>query len=68
LDVIAVPWTENAVSADTLVDALCAAIDGWRGDKHPGELRAHGRRCWMIHFETGGYDTIDLSVMPRNTD
>jgi hypothetical protein len=66
LDVIAVPWTEEAVSAEELAKALEDEVHGWlivEKGKSP-TVKPHGRLAWSIHTEDGvGY--IDLSVMPR---
>lgn len=66
LDVIAVPWTDEAVSAEELAETLRIEVHGWLiGDKNKNPaIKPHGRLCWSIHTEDGvGY--IDLSVMPR---
>lgn len=67
LDVVAVPWTEDAADADTLVAAIEAACDGYRlaavcGREEP-QHKPHGRLAWVILLEGGC--VIDLSVMPR---
>lgn len=78
LDVIAVPWTEEAVSAERLVMHLMAAIDGRLRNgatcKADGEwepapasvptAKPHGRLAWSIHFGHDGM-YLDVSVMPR---
>jgi len=67
LDVVAIPWTDEAVSAAALVEALRAKIDGFIVDdprakeKNPAP-KPHGRLGWAIHLMEGGY--VDLSVMP----
>lgn len=65
LDVVAVPWTDEAVSAHELAEALKTEVHGWLvKDSHDPAVKPHGRLCWSIHTEDGvGY--IDLSVMPR---
>lgn len=75
LDLIAVPWTEAAAPAETLVEALRDAVDGFiRNDPpHEGNQydlttrspsgKPHGRRAWSIYF-AGHRFYIDLSVMP----
>lgn len=71
LDLIAVPWLEDAESAEDLVEAICSAVGGVvapsykMGDgrnRNPAE-KPHGRRAWTIIL--GGGPFIDLSVMPR---
>lgn len=74
LDLIAVPWVPEAVSAEDLIEALRTShvggtigktygVDGPRGGP---EDKPHGRRAWSIYFDeacTGPY--LDVSVMPR---
>lgn len=79
LDLIAAPWTEEAVSGEALVLELLAA-GGWTGahllpesTDQEGKVarkagsapdaKPHGRLAWSIHFNNGLY--IDVSVMPR---
>ena len=68
LDVIAVPWTEDAKPAEELVAAVVQAIGGvfapWDEvpDRNPA-CRPHGRRAWSIYF-SGHMFYIDLSIMP----
>jgi len=74
LDVIAVPWTEDAVSTDDLVAAIKQACDGFifGAPEDPNDVgapyvspahRPHGRLAWSIYITDRVY--IDLSVMPR---
>jgi hypothetical protein len=79
LDLIAVPWTEQAVSAEALIMRLLAAVgylhghlthrtEGKEAEQSNGDIGAvkpHGRRAWSIHFENGLY--LDVSVMPLQT-
>lgn len=60
-DIIAAPWTDDAVDADDLAEAIRSAVGGVRGDTV--HERPHGRRGYVIHLGAGPY--IDLSVMPR---
>jgi len=60
LDLIAVPWTENAKSGAELVDAVCQAVSG---HSLPPGRRLHGRVCWPIHLGCGSF--LELSVLPR---
>jgi hypothetical protein len=76
LDLIAVPWTEAAAPAETLVEAIRDAVGGVirndppnEGNKYDDTTRApsqkpHGRLAWSIYF-SGHRFYIDLSVMPR---
>lgn len=77
LDLVAIPWTENAVSAERLMLHLIAASDGrlrnggrklpdgtWE-TVHASEptKKPHGRLAWSIHIGHAGM-YIDISVMP----
>lgn len=73
LDLVAVPWTEDAAEPEAVVDAITEAVGGWRlhTKREPTE-RPHGRLCYTIHFRDAsgnslpdGHPYIDLSVMPR---
>lgn len=80
LDLVAVPWTEEAVGAEALIMRLLAAAgflhahlphrqDKAADDQANGDVAAvkpHGRRAWSIHFDNGLY--LDVSVMPRDCD
>ena len=60
-DLVAIPWREDAVSAEQLVDAI-VDIAGYWGVDGP-EKKPHNRRAWSIAMACGA--RIDLSVMPR---
>lgn len=70
-DLIAVPWTSEAASAESLAEAIREAVGGVFNERegvepNPG-VRAHGRLCWSIGI--GGEDRyIDLSVMPASKE
>lgn len=77
LDLIAAPWTEEAASAEELVDHICAEIkkelgEGWQVDrkitgKWPALVyKPHGRLGFTILLHDGQW--IDLSVMPRRQE
>lgn len=74
LDVVAIPWTENASDEITLVKAICEAAGGVLNDTDDPRInKPHGRRAHIIHLlgrsatvppnERATY--IDLSVMPK---
>jgi hypothetical protein len=71
VDLIAIPWTDNAVSARELVKAIAAICNGYLAQSKPEEggryrvpmIKPHGRLAYSIHLGGGPY--IDLSVMPR---
>jgi len=71
IDLIAVPWSEDAASAEDVAEAIRAAAEkanplgvcfAGDGDTNP-RPKPHGRLCWSFHLGGGPY--IDLSVMPR---
>jgi hypothetical protein len=77
IDLIAVPWTRDAVDARALAEALRVVAESIIGyafldpleaeNEHfhagmPG-AKPHGRLVWAFHLGGGPY--IDLSVMPR---
>ena len=67
LDVIAVPWTDEASAPIDLVRALGEEFD--IEPNHPIDepcVKPHGRLCWTLPLWWGAY--IDLSVMPRSKE
>lgn len=74
LDLVAVPWHDEATDAEALVEALRVHIDGVIYEyqdptfEKNGATRSHGRRVWSIHTRecvTGTEPYLDISVMPR---
>lgn len=64
LDLIAIPWTQEAVEPLELVKALCEEFDiAPNHDWEKPEVKPHGRLGWSIPLWWGAY--IDLGVMPR---
>ena len=73
LDLIAVPWLDEAVPEPELVSAVVETISSQFGQAYapykPG-FKPHGRRAYTIHGHfgvvtpQGRYPWIDLSVMP----
>lgn len=69
MDLVAIPWTDNAADAEALVDNIAnflKTLEGTFGtgvDPEGGEKKPHGRVAWLIR--TGMGSGIDLSVMPR---
>lgn len=72
-DLIAVPWTAEAESAERLIMCLIAASGGTLDQRHkrgdtivqgdkPTEF-PHGRLAWSIRIANDLY--LDVSVMPR---
>lgn len=66
LDLIAIPWTEEAAEPAALMAALCEEFDLEPNTPMglPG-AKPHGRLAWTIPLWWGAY--LDLSVMPRAT-
>ena len=68
LDLVAIPWTEEAVAPEVLVKALRDRAQWFSfEDSHPlmGAVeKPHGRRAWTIPLV--GDTLIDLSIMPRS--
>ncbi len=67
-DLVAVPWTDSAIPAQELIDAIakhltiCLETVGFSGnDFSKPELRPHGRQAWLIPLKWGA---LDISVMP----
>lgn len=62
LDLIAIPWVDNAASAEELVEAIRERVYG----KIIGgpTKKPHGRLAWTIEFDVA-HGHIDLSIMPR---
>lgn len=69
LDVVAIPWIEEAVPAEDLARELCSYLGLFmrESDQHfvNPELKPHGRLAWQLGLQAGLY--VDLSVMPRST-
>ena len=78
MDLIAIPWVEDAADEQALVDAVVEAVSGEQplagqfdasqnkwvtvNLKEPSQ-KPHGRKVWTIILKGGAY--IDLGVMPR---
>ena len=68
LDLIAVPWVDDAESAESLVESLRAAVNGSFREIDPNlALKPHGRRAWSIYLNDEGCGPyLDLSVTPND--
>jgi hypothetical protein len=74
LDLVAIPWTEEAAAPEALLAAIEQESGGYAAEyARTGEgdepikmprLKPHGRLGWLVFFK-GGVGYIDLSVMPR---
>lgn len=63
LDLIAVPWVEEAVPPEELVQAIASRL-GFilEGPPRSPEDKPHGRRAWSLILCGEAY--VDLSVLP----
>jgi len=64
MDLIAVPWTENPTSVETLVSAIsdCIGKTIWKGHHFTQkELKPHGRIGYTLSIYSDWY--VDLSVI-----
>lgn len=72
MDLVACPWTNEAVDPTTLANAIAHQVWTSNGEFDTGRKldegthRPHGRLSWAIPLECGAY--LDLSVMPTTTD
>lgn len=69
LDLVAVPWTPEAVSASTLVMRLCEDVPMVEQPVEPPmaanpEAKPWGRLAWSL-AGCPGHQYVDLSVAPR---
>lgn len=70
IDLVAVPWTDDAVAPELLVEAVAELVKAYSGgsfgiiNKDCPREKPHGRKGWSIH---GWQFYIDLSIMPRAT-
>jgi hypothetical protein len=64
LDLIAVPWTEDCASVDSLLSEF-KERHGLTPIIAHEPVKPHGRRCFS--FALAGDWTIDISVTPRGT-
>ena len=65
LDIIAIPWKDDAKTADELVGKVLRYLNGdyEKTGKKPGH-HPHGRLVWTLLHKRGKY-FIDFGVMPR---
>lgn len=77
VDLLAVPWTEDAAAGEVVADAICAAIaealgESWfnHGVGATG-IKPHGRLAYVltgfgvVQTRKGSFPFVDLSIMPR---
>lgn len=67
MDLVAIPWTAEAVSAEELIARFIshlAMLPPYASGASEAELKPHGRRAWLIDLGYGA--VLDISVMPRS--
>lgn len=72
LDLLAVPWVEEAADPEVVVEAICSHLRlMWEGVDYENPTdKPHGRRAWCLHInrkeevKVGG-PYLDISFMPR---
>lgn len=68
LDVVCVPWTEEAVSPDDLVEKIAKMMSDEDCPVYVTKKlmadKPHGRLSTVLHFKNEPFSYIDLSVMP----
>ena len=62
MDLIAAPWTDEAIGNAGLIDHLCAGLPAVRIGGP--ERKSHGRIAVTLQMD-GYFKPIDLSIMPR---
>lgn len=65
LDLVCVPWVDDASDPETLIDALQKRTGGHIPEGCP-ELKPHGRLAWSLAM--GGAPFFDISVMPKTSE
>ncbi len=63
LDLVCIPWTDDAVEPEVLITALRSSI-GWTDRDGPWsrEEKPHGRIAWIVPLGVGL--ALDISVLP----
>lgn len=71
LDLVAIPWTDEACDSEALVTHLVEHLGAWKKQTEKEDypiLKPHGRKCYVLFvpnkpgYGCRGY--VDLSVMP----
>lgn len=75
LDIIAIPWIQNASTPAELAEAIATAVGAPQEIGPPSSNKPHGRLAWSLllwncersieEIRAGYVPWIDLSVMPR---
>lgn len=64
IDLVAIPWIDDAQSAEELIEAIENKIGWFHVSQDSPMAKPHGRKAWSI-VTHGARTYIDLSVMPR---
>ena len=65
LDLIACPWTNEAISAEELKDKILDSLNGvFVHEVGKMGIKPHGRVVYTIFLDNHGF--IDLSIMPKH--
>lgn len=68
-DLVAIPWTDEAVEPIELIRSLANLVGIMDGQPHHGihneepEMKPHGRMAWLLKLGSGA--CLDISVIPR---
>lgn len=68
-DLVAIPWTDEAVEPFDLIKKLEYLLNMFDGSIHYGlhaeepEIKPHGRKAWLLIMGNGA--AFDISVMPK---
>lgn len=65
-DLIATPWTDEAVAPELLIAALRDGSATLVQGTGVATAKPHGRLCWNLELGAGAY--LDVSVIPRGQD
>ncbi len=65
MDIVAIPWTSEAVSADDLIKRFVEELKfmDLTEEKESRSARPHGRLCVLLAWDAGL--AFDISIMPR---
>lgn len=64
IDLLAAPWTDDAVEPSVLVERVCTYAGVWVNPQHEQPVqKPHGRQAWSLHV-LGTSVWVDFSVMP----
>ncbi len=63
LDLVAIPWSDNATEIEPLLQAICETTGGFMLEHQGDTQKPHGRKAYVIQLGAGLY--IDLSIMPK---